>query len=460
MAVTQNRRPNILLILSDDHGLEAGCYGNQAIRTPHMDRLAAEGVRFTSAFCTCSTCSPSRSVILTGLHNHANGMYGLQHRYHHFQSFDGIDTLPVLIAAAGYRTAHIGKFHVGPTETYRFEHFLEGDGRSPVEMAENCREFLSDDAEKPFFLYYCTNDPHRGGGVAEDLPGKPDRFGNRDEGYPGVNTITYRPEDVEVPPFLPDNIECRAELAQYYQSVSRMDQGIGRLVDILKECGEYDNTVIIYLSDNGFAFPEAKTTLYDMGMRLPLIVRSPEHAARGTTCDAMVTWADITPTILDFAHVRSGARGNTGDDIPAFHGRSFRGVIDESEPKGWDEVFASHTFHEVTMYYPMRVARDRKHKFIWNLAHGLEYPIAADLWRSATWQSVIDGGLTHLGARPMESYIRRPRCELYDLESDPLELKNLANDPEYSGLVDEYMGKLKAFQERTDDPWIIKWSHE
>ena len=452
MPKTQKPGPNILLIVSDDHGLDAGCYGNPVVRTPHMDALADDGVRFTSAYCTCSTCSPSRSVILTGLQNHANGMYGLQHRYHHFQSFDQIKSLPVLMAQSGYRTAHIGKFHVGPAEVYRFGNFLEGDGRSPVEMAENCREFMSADSELPFFLYYCTNDPHRGGGMAGELPGKPDRFGNRDEGYPGVKTINYPLEDIVVPPFLHDNTECRAELAQYYQSVSRLDQGIGRLVDILKASGRFENTVIIYLSDNGFPFPEAKTTLYDTGMRLPLIVRSPEHTARGARCDAMVTWADITPTILDFA--------GSGTDPDSFHGRSFRGVIDEAEPRGWDEIFASHTFHEVTMYYPMRVIRNRRHKFIWNLAHRLEYPMAEDLWRSATWQSVLRDGLTHLGARPIEEYKHRPRCELYDLESDPEELHNVADRPESAELVKEYMDKLKAFQEKTADPWLIKWRHE
>ena len=137
-----------------------------------------------------------------------------------------------------------------------------------------------------------------------------------------------------------------------------------------------------------------------------------------------------------------------------------RGVIDEAEPRGWDEIFASHTFHEVTMYYPMRVIRNRRHKFIWNLAHRLEYPMAEDLWRSATWQSVLRDGLTHLGARPIEEYKHRPRCELYDLESDPEELHNVADRPESAELVKEYMDKLKAFQEKTADPWLIKWRHE
>ena len=152
-----------------------------------------------------------------------------------------------------------------------------------------------------------------------------------------------------VPPFLPDNAEVRAEAGRVLPGRLRLDQGIGRLIAILKETGHYDDTLILYLSDNGIPFPAAKTNLYDSGSRLPLVVRSPDQDRRGIATDAMVTWADLAPTILDFADA-------DGPDYP-LHGRSFLGVLDEEHPEGWDEVFASHTFHEITMYYPMRVIR-------------------------------------------------------------------------------------------------------
>src|SRR5215203_4693 len=138
-----NPHPNIVLIVSDDHGREAvGCYGNNVVKTPNIDRLAAEGVRFSNAFSTVASCSPSRSVILTGLQSHANGMYGLAHDQHHFSSFDTIKSLPVLLQKAGYRTAQIGKFHVAPESVYHFQKVLQlgvvndphSIGRSPVEM--------------------------------------------------------------------------------------------------------------------------------------------------------------------------------------------------------------------------------------------------------------------------------------------------------------------------------------
>jgi N-sulfoglucosamine sulfohydrolase len=439
---------NVVLIVGDDHGRDAGCYGNPRVQTPHLDRLAAEGTRFELAFCTTASCSPSRSVLLTGLHNHSNGQYGLEHAVHHFQAFDKTVTLPAMLAKAGYRTIRVGKVHVGPAAAYPFEVVLPANARSTVEMARQCRRALRSADPRPFFLYFCPTDPHRSGDVGP-APAKPDRFGNRP--YPGVSAVAYDPKNVLVPPFLPDTPECRAELAEYYQSVSRLDQGIGELMAALRATGKYDNTLIVYVSDNGIPFPGAKTTLYEPGMRLPCIVRSPQQKHRGVVSRAMISWVDITPTILDYA----------GAAPPApVHGRSFLPTLDVAEPVGWDEVYASHTFHEVTMYYPMRVVRGRKYKLIWNLASGLSYPFASDLWESATWQGVLREHREFYGRRRVEAYLRRPAFELYDLDADPDEVHNLAGDPKFADVLAQLQAKLAAFQKRTGDPWRIKWEHE
>ncbi|MFC1792866.1 sulfatase-like hydrolase/transferase [Planctomycetota bacterium] len=453
-SAAQNDRPNVVLIVSDDHGLETlGCYGNPVIKTPNLDALAADGVRFTNAFCTTASCSASRSVILSGMYNHANGQYGHQHSYHHFISFPNVKSLPVLMTEAGYRTGRIGKYHVAPDEVYKFDVALPGNSRSPVQMAQNCRDFVGASDGKPFFLYFCMSDPHRGGGVADELPGKPDRFGNKAKGgYPGVKEVKYDPKDVIVPPFLPDTPECRAELAQYYQSVSRVDQGVGKLLDVLKQAGKYENTVVIYISDNGVAFPGAKTTLYDPGMNLPCIVHSPQQEKKGIECDALVNFADLAPTIVDFTGALSGKN--------SFQGRSFKSVLEQQHPKGWDETYASHTFHEITMYYPMRVVRQRRYKLIWNIAHGLDYPFASDLWAASTWQATIKGGSKYYGKRTVEAYLHRPKFELYDLENDPHEVKNLADDPKHEKVFAELKAEMKAFQKRTKDPWLLKWDYE
>ncbi len=444
---------NVVLVVVDDQGTtDAGCYGNPVIKTPNLDRLAAEGTRYTNAFCTTASCSASRSVILTGLHNHANAQYGHQHSYHHFRSYDRIESLSVLLSAGGYRTARIGKYHVAPEEVYRFEVVLRGDARNGVQMAEACREFVAADSERPFFLYFCTSDPHRGGGVVPDDPLRPDRFGNRKNGHRGVRPVEYDPAEVIVPPYLPDTPQCRAELAQYYQSVSRVDQGVGRLREVLEAAGVWDDTLLIYISDNGIAFPGAKTTLYEPGMRLPCIVRSPYQKKRGVVCDALITWADLTPTILDFAGVLEGA--------DRFHGRSFLSTLEETSPGGFDEVYASHTFHEITMYYPMRVVRTRRHKLIWNIAHPLPYPFASDLWASSTWQDIHTRGAEHYGKRRVQAYLQRPRFELYDLAKDPHEIVNLAGSEEHAGTLEKLQKRLRAFQERTRDPWVLKWRYE
>ncbi len=459
--------PNIVLIVSDDHGREAlGCYGNPVVKTPHLDALAADGTRFTHAFCTTASCSPSRSVLLTGQQNHRNGMYGLQHDDHHFQSYDSVRSLPVRLAAAGYRTARIGKFHVAPEAVYAFQTVLSAGaandpatiGRSPVEMAEQSRRVIEADDARPFFLYFATDDPHRANAVLPDgrptfdtWP-KPNSFGNRPDGYPGITPVVFRVEDVVVPSWLPDTPACRAEIAEYYQAIARLDQGIGRLIAILKAAGKYNSTLIVYLSDNGAAFPGAKTTLYEPGIRLPLIVRPPGFRGPGAVQPAMVTWADLTPTLLDAA----GAPPAAGE----CDGRSFRAGLDGTELRGWDEIYASHTLHEVTMYYPMRAVRTRTHKLIVNFASGLTYPSALDLIKSPTWISAVESGGGVFGRRAIERFLHRPQFELYDLERDPDEIDNLAERPAQKVLKAELLAKLQAFQIETKDPWARKWSHE
>ncbi len=444
-------RPNVVLLVADDHGLDGGCFGTPNPSTPNLDSLAADGVRFTRAFCTTASCAASRSVILTGLHNHANGVYGHTHGRNHFSCFDDVVSLPAMLKNAGYRTARIGKFHHAPERVFPFDEALPAAGRDDVRMAENCREFI--EQEGAFFLYWCSFNPHRDGRLLDNHPCRPNRFGNPDSPFPGDREQVYDDNHIPTPHYLPDSPEARAEWAQYCQSVSRLDRGVGRLLRVLRNAGKYENTLVIYISDNGAAFPVAKTTLYEPGIHLPCIVRSPCHATRGTTCDGLVTWADITPAILDFCGV---------DCAPdAFHGRSFMGIVAEEHPADWrTEVYAAHTFHEITNYYPMRVVRTHTHKFIWNIAHRLTYPFASDLWRCATWQAALRDGMSVFGSRATRTYLRRPAFELYDLENDPCESVNLAGDPAYAGLVEAFCEKLQAFQQHTRDPWLHKWEYE
>ncbi len=444
-------KPNIILFVADDHGTDAlGCYGNNVIETPNLDRFATEGILFARAYCTSASCAASRSVILTGMFGHATGSYGHVHDYHHFSTFSNVHSLPVLLEKSGYLTARIGKYHVAPEKVYHFNEVLEANPRSTVEMAEQCGEVLASD--QPFFLYFCTDDPHRGSPFQPDPWDAPNNFGNKEEGFPGVTTKLYNPEDVIVPDFLPDTKECREELAQYYQSVSRIDQGFGKLLAMLEESGKSENTIVIYISDNGIAFPGAKTNLYEPGIKLPCIIRNPFIENKGIRNNAMISWIDLTPTILDLANVDYS-------DIH-FHGKSFMNVMGKENPEGWDEVYASHTFHEVTMYYPMRVCIKDHFKLIWNMAWRLEYPFASDLWAASTWQGIYRNKVEYFGPRKVDDYLFRNEFELYDLSTDPNELLNLGNDERYKEVLESMKEKMKTFQKNTSDPWIIMWDHD
>lgn len=481
---------NVIFFITDDESPTLGCYGDPVAVTPHIDAIAADGTLFKNAFATTASCSASRSVVMSGLHNHRNGQYGHQHSYHKFNSYLNVVSLalPRVMAGAGYRTAQCGKYHVAPEEVFRFEQYISGNSRNAVAMAESCREFITDTtSEKPFFLYFATSDPHRGGGKDQTSTRelKPDLFGNKpnDGHFPGVEEVFYNPDDVPIPHFLPDTPETREELAQYYQSCSRIDQGVGRLVQILKEAGLYDKTLIVFTADHGMAFAGGKTTVYEGGLKVPFVVRNPYEPNRGVKSEAMISHIDITPSLLDFggglnpringprqwvdpkeywkAQGLSSQDNRGSGSFRSYQGKSWLNIPGDAQATHWDTIFASHTFHEIQMYYPMRVVRDNKYKLIWNIAHQLPYPFASDLWAASSWQAQYRTSLdAPYGQKTVGEYISRPKFELYDISKDPHETRNLALDREYNEVLERYQEKLKTLQKEMQDPWIMKWDYE
>jgi N-sulfoglucosamine sulfohydrolase len=436
-------RKNVVLLIADDMGLDLACYGNDKIRMPNLDALAKNGVCFSHGFAVVSSCSPSRASLYTGLFPHTSGQYGLAHAEHNFHTRDNVQSLPRLLKDAGYRTGILGKVHVIPPSVYPFDATITeglGGNRSVAVMARKARQFFEESGDRPFLLVVGFSDPHRSARG----------FGNENS-YPDVQETRYDPKDVVVPSFLPDQPEVREDLADYYQSCSRLDLGVGLVLDALTATKNADNTLVLFLSDNGIPFPGAKTTLYDPGLHLPLLISSPVQKRRGLTNPAMVSWVDITPTILDWAGVKAPK---------VLPGRSVLPILEEEKPKGWDVVYGSHEFHEVTMYYPMRMVRTRQHKYLLNLAHQLDYPVAADLYDSKTWQSMLRRDAKMLGERSLESFVHRPREELYDLEKDPNELHNVAGDPKYAEVLADLRKRLKSWQQATKDPWVVKYTHE
>ena len=430
---------NVLLLIADDLGRQVGCYGDKVARTPNIDALAARGTRFTHAFASVASCSPSRATLLTGLPTHQCGQYGLAHATHNAHSFRDVPSVPRVLKAAGFRTGVIAKLHVQPPEVYPFDQEIRANGRNGAAIAAAAKKFIADGSGHPFFLVVGFTDPHRAkGGFDSKVP------------FKGVPQVAFDPKDVPVPYHLPDNPEVRAELADYYGSVARMDFGVGAVLQALKESGKGDSTLVIFLSDNGIPFPGAKTTLYDAGVHLPLVVHAPNQS-KGVVSNAMVSWTDIAPTILEWAGVKPP---------PAMAGKSLLPILPNEEAKDREVVYGSHQFHEVTMYYPMRMVRTRTHKLILNLAHPLPYPFASDLYNSDTWQGVIRRNDTMLGRRSRQAFEHRPKEELYDLTADPDELKNLAADPAHADVLKDLRAKLKAWQTATKDPWLVKFQYE
>lgn len=488
LGVVYGAEKNVIFIITDDESPTLGCYGDPVAKTPAIDAIAADGTVFLKAFATTASCSASRSVVMSGLHNHRNGQYGHQHSYHKFESYKNVVSLslPRVMANAGYRTGHIGKYHVAPEQVYRYETYLKGNGRNAVQMAENSREFITSKDEKPFFLYFATSDPHRGGGkdATSELKLKADLFGNKpnDGSHDGVDEVFYDPKEVPIPHFLSDTPETREELAQYYQSVSRIDRGVGRLVEILKEADLYDKTLIVFTSDHGMAFAGGKTTVYEGGLRVPFVVRNPYEKNRGVRHEALISHIDITPSLLDFAgglDTEKNApkemvnakkywadfpeikKDNLGPALTNYHGQSWIPILGDAKAEHWETVFASHTFHEIQMYYPMRVVRDKNYKLIWNIAHPLPYPFASDLWAASSFQAQFQKSLdAPYGQKTVGEYIHRPEFEFFKIDEDPYEAKNLANDPEHKEALDKMKEKLKQFQKKMQDPWIMKWNYE
>lgn len=429
-------RRNVLLVVSDDQGLDLGCEG-VAVRTPHLDALARRGTRFSQAYAAVSSCSPSRSVLYTGLYAHQNGMYGLAHSVHNQALMDGIVTLPTLFKRGGYTTALVGKKHVRPDSAFPYDAELapERSGiRDVALIADETERFIRGSGTSPFFVTVAYSDPHRA----------PVNFGN-DRAWPRVAPVRYDPAKVTVPGHLPDIPAVRRDLAQYYESLTRLDSGVGLLVEALKRTGHAEDTLIVFLSDNGRPFPGAKTNLYDPGLHLPLIIYSPGQRG-GAVNDAMVSWIDIAPTLLEWADV-------SGPDY-ALPGQSLLPLLGNSSGTGRDRIFASHEFHEINQYYPMRAIRTRTHSYIQNLAWQLPYPIAGDIAESESWKAIQANPAILLGKRSQAAYLQRPAEEFFDLRQDPGELSNVVADAAAGQLLAGLRQELADFRAATHDPWL------
>jgi arylsulfatase A-like enzyme len=472
-ALAQPRRPNILYVMTDDHpAAQMSCAGHRILRTPHMDRLAAEGVRFSNCFVTNSLCAPSRATSLTGCFSHVNGVRGNSEARDAPPEYmkSGIVTYPELLKQAGYRTAVVGKWHLNdapkgfdyscvlPGQGLYFDpEFIESGVRK--QMKGYATDLTTDLALRwlegvspadPWLLVYQHKAPHR---PFTPAPRHARLFEDIELPYPATYDddyatrkmakeaqdmrfdISLAPDYKELPPSLSPAEKKRwiyqRFVKDHYRATVGVDENLGRVLDFLDRRKLADDTIVIYTSDNGFFLGEHgwydKRFMYEPSLRIPLLVRYPRLGRGGRVDARFVQNIDYAPTILDLA----------GVPVPRqMQGRSLRPLLEGASPRDWrrsvyytyyenswaalagkgkealsDPTFQYFTPHRVS---PHRGVRTERHKLI-------EYYTESDYW------------------------------ELFDLEKDPHELRNVYGDPAYERVAGMLKSELRRLQQQYKD---------
>jgi arylsulfatase A-like enzyme len=417
------KQPNIVVVVAHDLGRHLGCYGISGIESPHLDQLAHQGVRFDQAYCTFPMCSPSRAGLFTGRYPHAVGMHGLTHPPFGWDMDPDERHLAAVLKNAGYRTALVGLLH----ETHRprdmgFDSIIPRRKKWAPEVAEDAEAKIAElaaDSQSPFYLQVGFIETHRM------------------KGYDAGDWGPMRPvesDEIEVPGYLKDTPEAHREMAEFYGSVRHMDQAVGRILNALDASGAADETIFLFTTDHGEAFPRAKSSLYDPGIGVSLIMRGPEALVRrGQVREELVSNIDIFPTLLELA----------GVDVPTnVQARSFAPLLQGERGAVREAIFAEQTYHNYADV--RRCVRTRDHKLIVNFM-----PCAAVYDSTQQWQRVIEP------AAPQRPGGAHGMLELYDLKKDPWELENLADSPDYAEIKQVLVARLSEHMQTTEDP-ILK----
>ena len=430
LAAATPQRPHLVLFLADDHGYwDSSVYGSRAVRTPNLEKLSSAGLTFTNAFSGAAICIPSRAIISSGLCSHRNGAIANGR-----EMKAGIKTLPVYLSELGYRVAHFGKSHFLPAANYTKWEAVASEvrGQGPLNNDLDTAAFekwlagRESSDTRPLCLIVCSHSPH----VIWD------------------KNSGYDPAKVELPPSFVDTPETRTARANYYTDITKMDTQLGEVrASVEKHLGR--NTLFLYTSDNGAQWPFGKWTLYDAGIRLPMIATWPEVIRGGTRTEAMISFTDLLPSFIELA----GGKPPTDID-----GKSFAAVLQGKSKRHRSEVFASHTADNNGQMncYPMRAVRTARYKYIRNLYPELSYQTHIDraLGRDGrdAWDSwVLKAQNDPAAAAIVRRYHQRPAEELYDIVHDPHEIKNIAADPAYAKTLQELRGKVDAWMKGMDD---------
>jgi arylsulfatase A-like enzyme len=429
-------RPNVILFIADDVSWnDLGCTGNREARTPAIDRLAAGGRRFDEAYLTASSCSPSRSSVVTGRYPHNNGRASELHE----PIAAHLPWFPRLLRESGYYTALVGKHHMtsdkpAAGERPQPEPFdLVAKGNAPgnsgghATWVETVRQRPPD---KPFFFWFAAHDAHRN--WDGDFQWREDAYGRK-----------HDPQRVTVPAGLADTPETRQDVASYYNEVTRFDHYVGQVVNELERQGLLSNTLLLVMADNGRPFPRAKTRLHDCGMKTYLVAHWPAGIARpGTPAGGLVSAIDIAPTVLGLAGVKAPE---------TMQGVSFAPLLADPAAVVRRCAFSEHNWHDYEAHG--RSVRSEGYLYIRNRRPQFAWQGPADSVASPSHQSLRArrdaGALTPAQADVFLA--PRPAEELYLTADDPEQLRNLSGDPKHAAAHARLAALLDTWTEATGD---------
>jgi len=408
--------PNFILFITDDISWDdLGCYGSKVAKTPNLDQMAKQGMRFNNAYLSISSCSPSRCSLISGRYPHNTGAAEL-----HTTLPADQPVFPEALQAAGYYTVLSGKHHMGKAVNRGFNKVSGGKGPG---KEEDWVPILKDrPKDKPFFFWFASSDAHRGWKINKDAP-------------------TYKPEEVEVPPYLYDGPVTRKDLAAYLHEVSRTDYYMGQLRKELKKQGIEKDTYIIYMADNGRPFPRCKTRLYDSGIRTPFLIARPGTIKPAVT-DSLISSIDISATILELAGAKKDER---------IQGVSFAAILQNPKATVRDYVFAEHNWHVFQAHE--RMVRWSDWVLIRNgyperqnlcMEGDPSHPAGAELWKMEA-AGKLNKDQRDIFLKP------RPTLELYDLRTDPHQLRNLIANKKHAPMLSDLIRVLDLWAEDTGD---------
>ncbi|MBM3858714.1 MAG: sulfatase [Verrucomicrobia bacterium] len=411
--------PNFLLIIADDCTYrDMEVYGGQA-KTPHLNRLATEGMRFNRCFQAAPMCSPTRHCLYTGLYPVKSGAYP-----NHTMAHDWVKSIAHYLQAAGYRTHLSGKTHINPKSVFPFEYSDNGDNNPEpsafVAVLKDCAQ-----TKRPFIFIAASNEPHT----------------PWNKGDPSQ----YPPASLKLPPVLVDSPDTREGFSNYLAEITYFDSQVGELAGLLDQSPHRNHTLIIVLSEQGNSFPFAKWTCYDAGLQSACIVRWPSKVKPGSVSDALVEYVDVVPTFLEAAGVpRPGI----------LDGRSFLPVLTGTSKAHKTHVFGLQTTRGInngSEHFGIRSARNARYLYIRNLTPETAFQNAATKDPTfKTWEKMAAAGDAH-AQRLVHDYQHRPAEELYDCEADPWNRTNLIADNKLASVRDELRTKLDAWMKQQGD---------